>query len=87
MSTPINTGGYAFPFTPTDRSGQIADTQTGMTLRDYIAIHASDKDVEASRMSHMPLNEHGGYERTRQAARYAFADAMIAARDTNGGAS
>lgn len=28
---------YAFPFTPTDRSGQCAETQPGMTIRDYFA--------------------------------------------------
>ena len=27
----------AFPFTPTDRSGQIAPTQPGMSLRDWFA--------------------------------------------------
>ena len=33
----IDTGGQAFPVTPTDRSGQIAPTEPGMTLRDYFA--------------------------------------------------
>jgi hypothetical protein len=32
------TGELAFPVTPTDRSGQIAPTQLGMTLRQYAAI-------------------------------------------------
>jgi hypothetical protein len=36
----INEGGPAFPVTPTDRSGQIADTQMGMSLRDYFAAAA-----------------------------------------------
>lgn len=30
--------GPAFPFIPTDRSGQIAPTETGMSLRAYAAI-------------------------------------------------
>jgi len=33
----VTDGGTAFPVTPTDKSGQIADTQPGMTLRDYFA--------------------------------------------------
>jgi len=33
----IDTGGPAFPVTPTDRSGQIAATEPGMTLRDWFA--------------------------------------------------
>jgi len=30
-------GGPAFPVTPTDRSGQCAPTQMGMSLRDWFA--------------------------------------------------
>ena len=33
----VDNGGLAFPVTPTDRGGQIADTQLGMTLLDYFA--------------------------------------------------
>jgi hypothetical protein len=32
------TGGPAFPVTPTDKSGQIAPTELGITLRQYAAI-------------------------------------------------
>ena len=35
-----NDGGPAYPVTITDRSGQIAATQCGMTLRDYFAAAA-----------------------------------------------
>ena len=37
MSTQPNDGGFAFPFTPTDRSGQIGPTEPGMSLRAYFA--------------------------------------------------
>lgn len=37
MSAAIKDGGPAFPGTPTDRSGQIASFEPGMTLRDYFA--------------------------------------------------
>lgn len=33
------TTGSAFPFTPTDRSGQIGDAEPGLTPRQYAAIH------------------------------------------------
>lgn len=36
MST-INDGGPAFPFTPTDKSGQIGLCEPGMSLRAYFA--------------------------------------------------
>lgn len=32
-----NDGGPAYPVTPTDRSGQIASTEWGMSLRDWYA--------------------------------------------------
>ena len=78
-----DTGGPAFPHS---RLGSDAD---GMTLRDYLAIHAAEEDiqrhlptgrttVEANSLTGSPLRlpEY----RTREQARYAFADAMLAAR-------
>ena len=38
--TEKNNGGPAFPVTVTDKSGQIAPTETGMSLRDYFAAKA-----------------------------------------------
>ncbi len=35
--TTINDGGPAFPFTPTDRTGQCGPVEPGMSLRAYFA--------------------------------------------------
>lgn len=37
MPTTINHGGPAFPYVPTDRSGQIGPSDPGMSLRDWFA--------------------------------------------------
>lgn len=72
-------GGAAFPFTPTDLSGQIGPTETGMSLRDYFAGQA---------LAHFKvLNDPNGYavniiwnhERIATAC-YDMADAMLKAR-------
>ena len=68
MST-LKNGGCAFPVKGYDH---------GMTLRDYIAIHASDEDV-ASYIP-VPNPKSGAYYVSRQTARYRFADAMLSAR-------
>ena len=58
----------------------------GMTLRDWIATHATEEDILAHLggtvhpQTGWPINR-----RTREAAKYAYADAMIAAR--KGGAA
>lgn len=62
------TGGPAFPVTLTDKSGQIAPTFEGMTLRDYFAAHCP-----------LPLYDGRSWEE-EALARYAYADAMIAER-------
>jgi hypothetical protein len=53
----------------------------GMSLRDYFAAHASEDDIGAHRQ-----REHSGERArlipSREAARYRYADAMLAARDT-----
>lgn len=53
-------------------------THSGMTLRDYFAAHASEQDVMAHR-THLDADP-WGYANTPEQARYAFADAMLAAR-------
>ena len=68
-----NNGGPAFPVTVTDKSGQIAPTETGMSLRDYFAIHASEKDIEAIRF--------GFSDMSRSEARYIYADEMLKVRE------
>lgn len=83
----INTGGPAFPH---DRPAMAGNHGTGMTLRDYMAIHASDCDVDAVReqIREETRAKHGvGIlpDNWRSTARYMHADAMIKARE--GGAA
>lgn len=59
-------------------------SEPGMTLRDYIAIHATDKDIESFRKSVKRrfgpyVIEH--YTLPIPQARYAYADAMLQERD------
>ena len=69
---------FAFPFTPTDRGGQCAPTETGMTLRDYFAAKAMQGYVSLFGVvaGNAPTDE--------DIARYSYdlADAMLAARNT-----
>lgn len=69
MSTKDN-GGPAFPC-------ELSTRLKGMTLRDYMAIHASDADIERIMIENF---DHvvEVYLVTRQQARYIHADAMIA---------
>lgn len=85
MSTPIDDGGPAFPLpiqkqrfdtTPED----FKQTGTGgMTLRDWFAGQATEKDIETNRYPN-PYKMRLPDSITREAARYRYADAMIAAR-------
>lgn len=87
MSTPINDGGPAFPgFAYTDgrgnqrrneHSGEWETHEPGMSLRDWFAGQATDEDIKA-----YLWDSEKGRARPRVEARYAFADAMIAARET-----
>jgi len=61
----------AFPVTPTNRGGQCAPTQYGMTLRDYFAGQAL---AGICADPNMPT-----VEKTAELA-YRMADAMLAAR-------
>lgn len=85
----INTGGPAFPCLERGALG-LDLTDSGMTLRDYMAIHASDGDVDAVReqIREETRAKHGvGIlpDNWRSTARYMHADAMIKARE--GGAA
>ena len=66
----INTGGPAFPVTPTDRGGQCAPTEVGMTLRDYFAAESLAGLMVVG----------GSYEDLAISA-YRMADAMLKARE------
>lgn len=78
MITPkqIDDGGPAYPTQTYDSGaaqngiGVTVTDKPGMTLRQWFAAHASEKDIEEHRA--MVL-------RAREQARYAYADAMIAA--------
>jgi hypothetical protein len=83
------TGGPAFPVVVD--MGLTVDGSKGMTLRDYFAAKASEEDIEfwrptgrmaitASSITGRPLEV--PELRTREQARYAFADAMLKARDS-----
>ena len=84
-----DTGGPAFP-TPRYERGDMYSL--GMTLRDYFAIHATEEDIQrylptgriievvVERMIGLKEVEKQPERRTREQARYAFADAMLKAR-------
>lgn len=78
---------YAFP-------KEVPYAQNGMTLRDWFAGQASDKDIIPYRVPkyhkksyHSPYRgavqdeELVGFEFTREQAKYRYADAMLAARN------
>lgn len=80
---PVNDGGPAFPIADTVHSnGQVQYGTSGMSLRDYFAGQALIGVVLA------PLGQGGRitYSGTATDA-YAYADAMLAARESKGGAA
>ena len=93
MSTPIDDGGPAFPI-PCPKmtiEGQSVKETQGMTLRDWLASKASEADIllnvpetcwDLAKLFKVSLHElnSGHTLRARCEARYAYADAMIAAR-------
>ncbi len=82
-----NNGGPAFPATnyivPADLEARhvaaLGKTQ-GMTLLDYFAAKANEQDIAAYIFV---LNKEGAriWERSREQAKFAYADAMLAARN------
>ena len=78
MSQQIDNGGPAFPWG--DYCGQFAP-HSGMTLRDWFATHATEADIEAHLGGTIHPKTGNLYGcRTREAAKYAYADAMIRTR-------
>lgn len=76
--TSKNDGGPAFPVLELDqRSGNVFAQHMGMTLRDWFAGQASEKDIEPYRSF---WKDERLVLREREAARYAYAEAMIAER-------
>jgi hypothetical protein len=96
MNKPINDGGPAFPqqaFINTNGQVVTADDYfpdaSGMSLRDWFAGQASEEDIEYhmknGKAAIKGTDEDDGYGPdytypTRESARYAYADAMLAAR-------
>ena len=84
----VNDGGPAFPGSVQRGSNgdYWMDQSEGMTLRDWFAGQASEVDI----MEHQPIMElrlgaatpyATGLVRSREAAKYRYADAMIAERE------
>jgi len=75
---PINDGGPAFPLNDPLKS-------TGMTLRDYFAAAATEKDIQefipATCGEADQFQQKHGFLPSRQWARYCHADAMLKARE------
>ena len=74
MSDPKKTGGPAFPV---DRQ-----TAHGMTLRDFMAIHATEEDLKMQAALIRDVSPLGILpDDWRSTARYMHADSMLKARD------
>lgn len=85
-------GGPAFPIAEKNTDGTHYHTHMGMTLRDYMAIHASEPDIKEQlkqiafvdvEVADLWGGKHTikGYPPgTRQRARYMHADAMLKER-------
>jgi hypothetical protein len=91
VSTPIDDGGPAFPHGEIvedimDEAGRLAGSRVwapskGMKLRDWLATHATEADIEEHRNYRFcPQTKCVLSRRTREAAKYAYADEMIRTR-------
>ena len=88
----INDGGPAFPQPLTMHPSGVMDYPSngwgmgGMTMRDYFAAHATKMDVDTHRGMETHRSKVDGelvitFKYTYEQARYAYADAMLAARE------
>ena len=72
--TQPNDGGPAFPVPMVRYEDHFFNVHDGgMSLRDWFATQASEQDIE----------EHTYNNRSREQAKYAYADAMLRARSAN----
>ena len=82
MSDEINDGGPAFPRTGADGH---TSPQSGMSIRDYFAAAATEKDIQefipATCGEADQFRQKHGFLPSRQWARYCHADAMLKARE------
>ncbi|WP_144379538.1 hypothetical protein [Mesorhizobium amorphae] len=83
MST-INDGGPAFPSVLYSHERAESWSTDGMTLRDWFASHATEQDIEHHRELTIGDDGYPYWKRSREAARYAFADEMLAERAKGG---
>jgi hypothetical protein len=86
VSAEINNGGPAFPMAGSTREWDDVKKQwkpqEGMTLRDWFAGQATEEDIEAHTGGDIhPQTGRLYNQMTREQAKYAYADAMIAARE------
>ncbi len=81
MNNPLDEkdGGRAFPFLMVSNIG-IPSRCGGMSLRDYFATHASDKDVDSALLSYKVTNPRATEQPSRVSARFLHADAMLSER-------
>jgi hypothetical protein len=90
----MNTGGPAFPRNILDHGHNVTTIhESGMSLRDYFAAHASEEDIKywqpmgvmVTQVRELRNGSKQLYEApgmyTREQARYRYADAMLAARE------
>jgi hypothetical protein len=82
VSDEINDGGPAFPRTGADGH---TSPQSGMSIRDYFAAAATEKDIQefipATCGEADQFRQKHGFLPSRQWARYCHADAMLKARE------
>lgn len=86
---PINDGGSAFPVPPpiAETDGvmmQWSRPEPGMSLRDWFASRATDKDIQPYESMYYQDGERRNCTIKRERAKYAYADAMLAARTEKG---
>lgn len=82
MSDKPDDGGSAFPLPishVTDGRAYVEYGLTGMSLRDYMAIHAPEKEISELQRAGPGILSASRY-RNDYEARYAWADAMLAER-------
>ena len=72
-----NDGGLAFPIATSEWRDVVHGGMEGMSLRDWFAGHATEEDVKHW-LNIMEVNK---IPVSRQAAKYLYANAMIAERD------
>ena len=80
--TQPNDGGPAFPQDLQGRRGDDPQYQ-GVSLRDWLASHASEQDIEDHTLGDLRDSGRSYNHRSREQAKYAYADAMLRARSAN----